>query len=208
MWLLAGPNGAGKSTTGRELLAGFGIDELLNPDEFAARLGHSDAMGTQRRAGVETITRERMLIQTGRSFARETTLAGRTVLATIARAQRLGYRIGLIYIGLENVELAIRRVRVRVAKGGHDVPEADIRRRYMRSLQNLKRAVLQADQSHILDNSSTRHPAIRLMELRAGKIVYQRERLPRWLRRALISSSSERPPQTEVSPHGFPHNHL
>jgi predicted ABC-type ATPase len=90
MWLLAGPNGAGKSTTGRELLAGFGIEDLLNPDEIAARLGQSDAMDTQRRAGIETITRERMLIQTGGSFARETTLAGRTILATIVRAQRLG----------------------------------------------------------------------------------------------------------------------
>ncbi|HVA78119.1 MAG TPA: zeta toxin family protein [Candidatus Binataceae bacterium] len=192
MWLLAGPNGAGKSTTGRELLAGFGIEELLNPDEFAARLGQSDAMGTQRRAGIETITRERMLIQTGRSFARETTLAGRTILATIVRARSFGYRIGLIYVGLGNVELAISRVRVRVAKGGHDVPEVDIRRRYIRSLGNLRQAVLQADQAHILDNSSTRHPAIRLMELRAGKIVYQLERLPRWLRLALGSGGSKR----------------
>jgi len=192
MWLLAGPNGAGKSTTGRELLVGFGIEELLNPDVFAVRLAQSGAAGTQRRAGLETITRERILIQSGRSFARETTLAGRTILATIVRAQSSGYRIGLIYIGLRNVELAISRVRVRVANGGHDVPEADIRRIYMRSLENLKQTVLQADQSHILDNSSARRPAIRLMELRAGKIVYQRERLPRWLRQVLISSSSER----------------
>ncbi|MGC1679534.1 MAG: AAA family ATPase [Candidatus Binataceae bacterium] len=191
MWLLAGPNGAGKSTTGRQLLAGFGVEELLNPDVFAARLGQSDALGTQRRAGIETIARERTLIQTGRSFARETTLAGRTILATMVRARSSGYRIGLIYIGLRNVELAISRVRVRVSKGGHDVPEADIRRRYTRSLDNLKQVVLQTDQSHILDNSSARHPAIRLMELRAGKIVYQRERLPRWLQRALISSSSK-----------------
>lgn len=192
MWLVAGPNGAGKSTTGRQLLAGFGIEELLNPDVFAAQLGQSDAMGTQRRAGIETITRERLLIKSGRSFARETTLAGRTILATIVQAKTSGYRIGLIYIGLRNVELAISRVRVRVANGGHDVPELDIRRRYMRSLKNLKQTALQADQSHILDNSSTRHPAIRLMELRAGKIVYQRERLPRWLQQVLISSSSER----------------
>jgi predicted ABC-type ATPase len=192
MWLLAGPNGAGKSTTGRELLAGFGIEELLNPDEAAARLGQSDAVGTQRRAGIETITRERMLIRNGRSFARETTLAGRTIFATIARARSSGYRIGLIYVGLGNVELAISRVRIRVANGGHDVPEVDIRRRYKRSLENLERAVFQSDQSHILDNSSTRHPAIRLMELRSGKIVYQRERLPRWLRQALISSLPKR----------------
>jgi predicted ABC-type ATPase len=192
MWLLAGPNGAGKSTTGRELLAGFGIEELLNPDEVAARLGQSGAVDTQRRAGIETIMRERMLIQSGRSFARETTLAGRTILATVVRARSRGYRIGLIYVGLRNAELAISRVRVRVAKGGHDVPEVDIRRRYMRSLENLKQAVVQADQSHILDNSSARHPAIRLMELRAGRIVYQRERLPRWLRQALISSLPKR----------------
>ncbi len=192
MWLLAGPNGAGKSTTGRQLLAGFGVEELLNPDVFAAQLGQSDAIGTQRRAGIDTITRERMLIESGRSFARETTLAGRMILATIARARNSGYRIGLIYIGLRNVELAISRVRIRVANGGHDVPEVDIRRRYTRSLENLKRAVLKADQSHILDNSSTRHPAIRLMELRTGKIVYQRERLPRWLRQGLISSLPKR----------------
>ncbi|MHB8384064.1 MAG: zeta toxin family protein [Candidatus Binataceae bacterium] len=192
MWLLAGPNGAGKSTTGRQLLAGFGIEELLNPDVFAAQLGQSDTMGTQRRAGIETITRERMLIKSGRSFARETTLAGRTILATIAQAKTSGYRIGLIYVGLRNVELAISRVRVRVANGGHDVPEMDIRRRYMRSLKNLKQTALQADQSHILDNSSTRHPAIRLMELHAGKIVYQREKLPRWFGQAWSSGISKR----------------
>jgi predicted ABC-type ATPase len=195
MWMLAEPNGAGKSTTGRELLAGFEIDEVLNPDEFASRLAQDRLPHVRWRAGVQKIERERELIQEGRPFARETTLAGRTILAAVGRAKKSGYRIGLIYVGLKNVNLAISRVRARAAKGGHDVPEDFIRRRYSRSLENLPEVAMLVDQAHILDNSSSRSPAVRLMEIRAGKIVYQRESLPRWFQQVAWPRAARRTPK-------------
>jgi predicted ABC-type ATPase len=63
-----------------------------------------------------------------------------------------------VYIGTEGIEINLERVRARVQAGGHDIPEGDQRRRYPRSLGNLKRAIELADQAIIFDNSSSEGP--------------------------------------------------
>ncbi len=180
LWLLAGPNGGGKSTTARELLAD--VDEILNPDEIALSLNPSDPREAALRAGAEAIRRTRSLLQARKTFARETTLSGRTIFSTIDHARDAGYRVGVIYVGLRSAELAIQRVHLRVKKGGHDVPVADISRRYSRSLTNLPRIVAVADRMYFFDNSRSR--PIMVMETRKGKVTY-RNRVPAWLNRAL-----------------------
>ena len=86
----------------------------------------------------------------GRSFSIETTLSGRSHIATTSEAQALGYRIELNYVGTGDVTINLERIRQRVAAGGHDVPEADVRRRYERSLVNAPN----------LAASAARHPAV------------------------------------------------
>jgi predicted ABC-type ATPase len=65
-----------------------------------------------------------------------------------------GFEIVLVYIGTENVETNLARIRNRVLTGGHDVPEPDVRRRYTRSFENLPAAILRADHTILFDNSS------------------------------------------------------
>jgi len=69
-------------------------------------------------------------------------------------AHRRGFEIVLVYIGTDNVEINLVRIRNRVLAGGHDVPEADVRRRYQRSLANLSIAVKRADHTILFDNST------------------------------------------------------
>ena len=71
------------------------------------------------------------------TFALESTLSGRTYIRLFRRAQELGYEIELYYLWLASPAQAVARVRQRVKMGGHDVPTADIRRRFERSRAHL-----------------------------------------------------------------------
>ena len=62
--------------------------------------------------------------------------------------------IVLVYIGTENVEINLARIRNRVLAGGHNVPEEDVRRRYKRSFENLPTAIQRADHTILFDNSA------------------------------------------------------
>lgn|SRR5579875_683870 len=84
--------------------------------------------------------------------------------------------------GLAVPELAIERVRERVSQGGHDVPAADVRRRYGRSLGNLVRIFKLVDRVIILDNSSVRNRMKRVLEVYRGNLVFKARRLPKWLK--------------------------
>ena len=77
------------------------------------------------------------LLQQKVDFAIETTLATRSYVQLVQRAQALGYKVHLIFFFLENEEQAIQRVAQRVSNGGHNIPEADIRRRFKRGIYNL-----------------------------------------------------------------------
>lgn len=69
-------------------------------------------------------------------------------------ARARGFEVVLVYIGTENVELNLARIRDRVLAGGHDVPEPDVRRRYIRSFENLPAAISRADHTILFDNST------------------------------------------------------
>jgi predicted ABC-type ATPase len=88
------------------------------------------------------------------SFAVETTLAGKHYLQMMLDARQRGFEIVLVYIGTENVEINLARIRNRVLAGGHDVPEDDVRRRYKRSFKNLPIAIQRADHTILFDNST------------------------------------------------------
>jgi predicted ABC-type ATPase len=128
------------------------------------------------------------LLDQRRSFAVETTLSGRRHLLLVERAKSQGWSIGVVYIGLGSPDLAIERVRERVRQGGHNVPAADIRRRYQRGLGNLAIVYERADRLVVLDNSSARKRMKRVLEVNQGSVVFRQRRLPRWLSAALRES--------------------
>jgi predicted ABC-type ATPase len=88
------------------------------------------------------------------SFAVETTLAGKHYLQMMVDARIRGFEVVLVYIGTEDVEINLARIRNRVLAGGHNVPEGDVRRRYERSFENLPIAMQRADHTIVFDNST------------------------------------------------------
>ncbi|MGC1452901.1 MAG: hypothetical protein WA830_22960 [Candidatus Sulfotelmatobacter sp.] len=84
----------------------------------------------------------------------EKTLAGKNYLRMMLDARRGGFEIVLVYVGTENVEVNLARIRNRVLAGGHDVPSEDVRRRYDRSFANLPIAIKRADHTILFDNST------------------------------------------------------
>lgn len=161
LWVIAGPNGAGKTTFARSFLPRYArCREFVNADLIAGGLSPFAPGAAAVEAGRLVLKRVRELSRRREDFAIETTLAGRGYLRLFARLKAAGYRIHLFYLWLPDAELAIRRVRERVLKGGHTVPEADIRRRFNRGLANLGiRYGALLDSWLLLDNSGSR-PAI------------------------------------------------
>jgi predicted ABC-type ATPase len=93
------------------------------------------------------------LLASRQSFAVETTLSGNTYLKMAARAKEAGFTVMAILVGTTSVEINIERIKGRVEKGGHDVPEDDQRRRFPRTLVNMKKLLAVVDLAVILDNS-------------------------------------------------------
>ena len=136
--VLAGPNGAGKSTAAPLLLREAPLDVRLfvNADEIAAERSPADPAGAAIAAGREMLSRLHELSQHRQSFAFETTLASRHFAPWLRGLVESGYSADILFLWLPSPDLAVARVRSRVMLGGHDVPEAVVRRRYRRGLRN------------------------------------------------------------------------
>ena len=131
LYIISGCNGAGKTTASYTMLPEMlECSEFVNSDEFAKGLSPFQPEKASIQASRYMITKIRYLLKRQRDFGIETTLATRTLLKTIRRAQAAGYTVTLLYFWLNSPELAIERVAARVETGGHNIPEETIRRRY------------------------------------------------------------------------------
>ena len=154
LFVMAGPNGSGKST-----LTSYGVARnrpVLDPDAVAARLSPGDISAGAVQAARETIRQQQELLDRRESFAVETTLSGNRTLKLMDEAKARGYEVELHYVRLGTPQGSIDRVAERVARGGHDVPQEDIVRRYERSLENLPSDIEKADKTTLYDNSGRR----------------------------------------------------
>ncbi len=135
--IIAGPNGAGKTTFAQEFLIGeAGCPIFVNADLIAAGISPFSPELAAVRAGRIMLEQIHEHVRKGESFAFETTLSGRIYMRLIPRWQAQGYVIKLFFLQLPSPEMAIARVRQRVAAGGHNVPEDVIRRRFDAGLRN------------------------------------------------------------------------
>ena len=138
LYIIAGPNGAGKTTASFNLLPNIlHCPNFVNADEIARGLSPFAPEAVAFQAGRIMLARIEELLPQKVDFAIETTLATRSYVQLVHRAQALGYKVHLIFFCLENEEQAIARVAQRVSNGGHNIPEADIRRRFKRGIYNL-----------------------------------------------------------------------
>ncbi|MBI4370813.1 MAG: zeta toxin family protein [Elusimicrobia bacterium] len=157
LFVIAGPNGAGKTTFAREYLPYFAkCHEFVNADLIAGGLSPFSPGAAALEAGRIMLRKIDELSAQRHTFAFETTLSGRSYLALFKRLRANGYKIHLIFLWLPHVDIAIQRVKDRVRRGGHSVPEQDIRRRFDRGIKNLLQEYSQVmDTWGILDNSGS-----------------------------------------------------
>jgi predicted ABC-type ATPase len=135
--VIAGPNGAGKTTFARRYLSSIvKIDNFVNADLIAAGLSPLAPSSAAVRAGRVVLQEIDRLARARASFAFESTLSGRAYAKRLKRLKRLGYRIEIVFLRVASPQLALRRIAARVRQGGHDVPKADVVRRFDRGWGN------------------------------------------------------------------------
>ncbi|NIJ07614.1 putative ABC-type ATPase [Sphingomonas vulcanisoli] len=178
LWVFAGPNGAGKTTIVDRYVSGR--IPVVNPDAIARSFpGVGSEAERLLRAGRIAVAERSRLLGERRTFAIETTLTGHSELDLMRSAKTAGFKVTLVYIGLQSVGHSIGRVRVRVEEGGHNVPLPDLLRRFGRSLANLTIAADLADRVILIDNSAKRRRF--LLSRENGRVKYSAAQLPAWV---------------------------
>ena len=157
LYIISGCNGSGKTTASYSLLPEMlGCHEFVNSDEFAKSLSPFDPSSASVSASRYMLMKINYLLERKADFSIETTLATRSFVGIIRDAHALGYSVTILYFWLNSPELAIKRVRDRVAAGGHNIPEAVIRRRYLMGLQYFFETYSKlCDRWVLADNSKT-----------------------------------------------------
>lgn len=154
-FIFAGVNGAGKSTLYyNEVADGVDLGRRINMDEIVSSFGSWKSQKDQARAARIAFTIQKQAITNNESFNQETTLCGVGILKLFERLKACGYKICLYYVGVESVEIAKERVKMRVAKGGHDIDSDLIERRFTQSLKNLANVLPMCNEVHLYDNST------------------------------------------------------
>ncbi|MDT8367640.1 MAG: AAA family ATPase [Longimicrobiales bacterium] len=178
--VLAGVNGAGKSSVAGAALERVG-GTLYDPDK-ATRAFMAQGL-TQEEANARAWHRGREQLEDalrdGRRYAFETTLGGRTMTRLLLDAATRGRRVRVWYVGLASLELHMKRVKERVERGGHDIPEARIRERWDSSRENLVRFLPHLAELVVFDNSRSvaveageAPEPVKLLHLRDGRLGY------------------------------------
>ncbi len=192
IYVLAGVNGAGKSSIAGAAFRDNGAD-YYNPDEAARALKAANPGFSQTQANSTAWHRGRDLLERaisgGLDFAFETTLGASTIPRLLTVAARQGIEVHVWYAGLATPELHIARVRARVARGGHDIPETAIRRRFEHSRLNLIMLLPVLASLRVYDNSFEADPAsgktpkpLLVLHMQRGRIVNPQDlpRVPEW----------------------------
>lgn len=178
--IVAGPNGSGKSSAYQDAdIESFGRSIwIINPDLLAARIRDVEGLDLTA-ANLEAVIRIEAWLET--SIRAHQTVGVETVLSTgkyrrlVDAAKALGFEVWLIYVLLDSPRRNVERVRLRVKKGGHAVPEDKILERRAKSLEQLPWFLDHADQAWLYDNSGATPRLIG--EKRAGVVTLDEDAL-------------------------------
>jgi predicted ABC-type ATPase len=200
IWVLAGTNGAGKSSIGGAMIRASGAD-YFNPDEAAQQIMAANPGCTITEANSAAWLEGKRLLERAirerGDFAFETTLGGATIAKLLAGAIDAGIEVHIWYVALASPELHLARIRARVDRGGHDIPETDVRRRYDASRHNLIELLPRLTSLHVYDNSEAASPAdgiapepLLVLHMEKGRVIEHCDlaTAPDWAKAILLTA--------------------
>lgn len=190
-YIFAGVNGAGKSTLYRILSTCYkntNFGERINTDEIVNEIGDWKNPKDQITAARIALSRRKEYIEKGITFNQETTLTGNRILKTIEEVKNNGYKIIMNYVGVEKPEIAIERIKIRVSRGGHHIPDDVVEKRYYESLKNLEKIASLCDELRVYDNSGSQHLLCLYKKSDIAKSLIPKENFPKWLKEIKIFS--------------------
>jgi hypothetical protein len=126
-----------------------------------------------------------------RSFVRESTLSSREIVRSAEAARDAGYRVTLIFVGLNKLSTTKNRVRIRSRSGGHAIPVRDQERRFLRSFDNAPRVAAIADEAYFLDNVSEQPRTVAVVH--HGSVLFRDTARAAWVERATEGLAPARP---------------
>lgn len=132
IYIIAGANGSGKTTVAPDLISSERIP-FVNADDVAKQICPKNMESVRITAGKKVFQTIEELFASNSSFIIESTLSGKNYEKVIEKAKCCGYTVIIIYVFVDDAEMCINRIKARVKNGGHDIPEADVIRRYSRS---------------------------------------------------------------------------
>jgi predicted ABC-type ATPase len=159
--IVAGPNGAGKTTFAREYLPNdVRVLNFVNADLIAGGLSPLKPELAAIAAGRLVLREIARLVEERADFAFESTLGRLGYVSRLRVMRQSGYHIEIIYLKIVSSRLAVDRIRSRVRQGGHNVPRADVRRRFARSWQNFQNHYRPLADAWAIYDNSTRPPKL------------------------------------------------
>jgi predicted ABC-type ATPase len=161
VYIIAGANGSGKTTFAKKFLPDYAkCQNFVNADLIAQGLSPFSPRAAAIKAGKLVLEQIRNLAGKNVDFAFETTLSGKSYIAFLRELREKGYSINIFFLWVPNAELALSRIKDRVAAGGHNVPAVDVRRRFHRGLYNFLTYYKQLSDTWLLFNNADAVPQL------------------------------------------------
>ena len=172
--IIGGVNGVGKSSLSGVLSAeNLDLGIIIDTDKMTAELGGDRISG-----GKKAIEKIDSCLEKGVNFTQETTLSGARTLKTIQRARDLDYTIRLYYIGINTADESIERIKNRVRKGGHNIADDYVERRFEKRFEDLIKILPYCNEVRFYDNENG---FVDVAEYRNGSLIIKGDYTPEWI---------------------------
>lgn len=183
--VIAGPNGSGKSTLTETLkLDGVEFGIYINADEIAKTLDGNDLQNAMKAQKLAEEKRFELLSE-GISHSFETVMSHPSKIDYIVTAKNKGFHVVLLFVGIDDPNINVARVKDRVKHGGHDVPTDKIVSRYKRTMELLFNAAIEADEALIFDNSNKQKGLQLAAQVKGKKLITYDPQFP-WVKKYLV----------------------